>query len=66
MIVFRPFKGEVILARITSATQDGINRQPPINPLTPSHPADHITVVRTDFFDDIFVPFNELPDEAVL
>ncbi len=22
--------------------------------------------VRTDFFDDIFVPFNELPDEAVL
>ncbi len=26
MIVFRPFKGEVILARITSATQDGINR----------------------------------------
>ena len=25
-----------------------------------------VPVVRTDFFDDIFVPFNELPDEAVL
>jgi hypothetical protein len=23
-----------------------------------------IVIVRTDFFDDIFVPFTELPDEA--
>ncbi|KAK1764569.1 RNA polymerase III subunit Rpc25-domain-containing protein [Phialemonium atrogriseum] len=45
LVVFRPFKGEVLLGRITSGTQDGIN-------------------IRTDFFDDIFVPFTELPDEA--
>ncbi|KAM3444600.1 hypothetical protein NHJ13734_001250 [Beauveria thailandica] len=37
MIVFRPFKGEVIIGRIRSSTPAGIN-------------------VRTDFFDDIFVP----------
>ncbi len=71
MIVFRPFKGEVILARITSATQDGINRQSPLeNPLSRGtrQGASMLTraAVRTDFFDDIFVPFTELPDEAVL
>ncbi|KAH8708123.1 DNA-directed RNA polymerase III subunit RPC8 [Beauveria bassiana] len=45
MIVFRPFKGEVIIGRIRSSTPAGIN-------------------VRTDFFDDIFVPFEELPAGA--
>ncbi|CAM1503033.1 Fc.00g078090.m01.CDS01 [Cosmosporella sp. VM-42] len=37
MVVFRPFKGEVMLGRIRSSTPAGIN-------------------LRTDFFDDIFVP----------
>lgn len=45
MIVFRPFKGEVMLGRIRSSTPAGIN-------------------LRTDFFDDIFVPFEELPQGA--
>ncbi len=27
MEVFRPFKGEVVIARIRSQTQDGINRR---------------------------------------
>jgi len=27
MVVFRPFKGEVIVARIASQTRDGINRK---------------------------------------
>ncbi|KAL6851275.1 DNA-directed RNA polymerase III complex subunit Rpc25 [Amphichorda felina] len=45
MVVFRPFKGEVMLARIRSSTPAGIN-------------------LRTDFFDDIFVPFEELPQGA--
>ncbi|KAJ6783415.1 hypothetical protein PWT90_02225 [Aphanocladium album] len=45
MIVFRPFKGEVMVGRIRSSTPAGIN-------------------VRTDFFDDIFVPFEELPAGA--
>lgn len=45
MIVFRPFKGEVMIGRIRSSTPAGIN-------------------LRTDFFDDIFVPFEELPQGA--
>ncbi|KAK0730715.1 RNA polymerase III subunit Rpc25-domain-containing protein [Lasiosphaeris hirsuta] len=45
MVVFRPFKGEVLAARITSQTRDGIN-------------------LATDFFHDIFVPWNELPDDT--
>jgi len=27
LVVFRPFKGEVLLGRITSGTQDGINSE---------------------------------------
>ncbi|RCI09673.1 hypothetical protein L249_3844 [Ophiocordyceps polyrhachis-furcata BCC 54312] len=45
IIVFRPFKGEVMLGRIRSSTPAGIN-------------------LRTDFFDDIFVPYKELPPGA--
>ncbi|KAM5345336.1 hypothetical protein ACJ41O_011198 [Fusarium nematophilum] len=45
MVVFRPFKGEVIIGRIRSSTPAGIN-------------------LRTDFFDDIFVPYEELPEGA--
>jgi DNA-directed RNA polymerase III subunit RPC8 len=45
MVVFRPFKGEVMLGRIRSSTPAGIN-------------------LRTDFFDDIFIPFEELPEGA--
>lgn len=45
MIVFRPFKGEVMLAKIRSSTPSGIN-------------------LRTDFFDDIFIPYEELPPAA--
>lgn len=45
MVVFRPFKGEVMLGRIRSSTPAGINLQ-------------------TDFFQDIFVPFEELPQGA--
>ena len=37
MIVFRPFKGEVLTGRISSATAAGVK-------------------VRTDFFDEVFVP----------
>lgn len=45
MVVFRPFKGEVMLGRIQSSTPAGIN-------------------LRTDFFHDIFVPYEELPECA--
>lgn len=45
MVVFRPFKGEVMFGRIRSSTPAGIN-------------------LRTDFFDDIFVPYEELPQGA--
>ncbi|KAI1847353.1 hypothetical protein JX265_005588 [Neoarthrinium moseri] len=43
LIVFRPFKGEALFGRISSATPEGLN-------------------IRTEFFEEIFVPFKELPD----
>ncbi|KAL1839838.1 hypothetical protein VTJ49DRAFT_1069 [Mycothermus thermophilus] len=43
MVVFRPFKTEVIVARITDQSPQGI-------------------FLATDFFDDIFVPWTELPE----
>ncbi|KAF3016244.1 hypothetical protein G7054_g14098 [Neopestalotiopsis clavispora] len=43
LIVFRPFKGETLLGKISSATPDGLN-------------------IRTDFFEEIFVSYKELPD----
>ncbi|PHH62383.1 hypothetical protein CDD81_7179 [Ophiocordyceps australis] len=45
LIVFRPFKGEVMFGRISSSTPTGIN-------------------IKTDFFDDIVVPYDELPEGA--
>ncbi|RYP56922.1 hypothetical protein DL769_009829 [Monosporascus sp. CRB-8-3] len=45
MIVFRPFKGETILGKISSATPDGIH-------------------IRTDFFEEVFVPYKELPENT--
>ncbi|CAG8971070.1 hypothetical protein HYALB_00009670 [Hymenoscyphus albidus] len=46
MVVFRPFKHEVMLGKISSATKDGIN-------------------IQTDFFKDIFVPVENLPEGAM-
>ncbi|PSR88923.1 RNA polymerase III subunit Rpc25-domain-containing protein [Coniella lustricola] len=43
LVVFRPFKGEVIMGRISRCSPEGIH-------------------VRTDFFDNIFVEAEELPD----
>ncbi|KAH6854513.1 RNA polymerase III subunit Rpc25-domain-containing protein [Chaetomium sp. MPI-CAGE-AT-0009] len=43
VVVFRPYKGEVIAARIMDQSPEGIN-------------------LATDFFDDIFVPWTELPE----
>ncbi|EHA53627.1 DNA-directed RNA polymerase III polypeptide [Pyricularia oryzae 70-15] len=45
LVIFRPFKGEVLFGRISRCVKDGIH-------------------LRTDFFDDIFVPFDELPEGA--
>ena len=47
LIVFRPFKNEVMLGRISSATEDVIR-------------------VRTQFFDQIFIPFSGLPEGSEL
>ncbi|ROW01390.1 hypothetical protein VPNG_07596 [Cytospora leucostoma] len=43
LVVFRPFKGEVIMGRITKCTPGGIH-------------------VRTEFFSDIVVEAEELPE----
>ncbi|KAI1505346.1 RNA polymerase III subunit Rpc25-domain-containing protein [Biscogniauxia marginata] len=45
MIVFRPFKGETLFGRISSATQEGLS-------------------IRTEFFEDIFVSYKELPEST--
>ncbi|KAI5782422.1 RNA polymerase III subunit Rpc25-domain-containing protein [Pyronema domesticum] len=41
LVIFRPFKGEVMTGRISSSSAHGIN-------------------VRTDFFDEIFIPHHYL------
>ncbi|KAK3897863.1 RNA polymerase III subunit Rpc25-domain-containing protein [Staphylotrichum tortipilum] len=43
VVVFRPFKGEVIAARIADQSSEGIH-------------------LATDFFDNIFIPWTELPE----
>ncbi|KAI0022321.1 RNA polymerase III subunit Rpc25 [Xylariomycetidae sp. FL0641] len=45
MIVFRPFKGETLFGKISSATPDGLH-------------------IRTEFFEEIFVPYKELPEDT--
>ena len=45
MVVFRPFKGEVLMATINASTPSGIH-------------------LKTEFFHDIFVPYEELPPGA--
>lgn len=45
LVVFRPFKGEIILGKISTSLPTGIN-------------------VRTDFFDEIFVPKENLPEDV--
>ncbi|KAK7951444.1 RNA polymerase III subunit Rpc25 [Apiospora aurea] len=67
LIVFRPFKGETILGRISSATPEGINsKSTPAPPTAASfelRPPDY-HVVRTDFFEEIFVSYKELPESC--
>ncbi|KAI5789112.1 RNA polymerase III subunit Rpc25-domain-containing protein [Geopyxis carbonaria] len=45
LVVFRPFKGEIMIGRISSSSLHGIN-------------------VRTDFFDEIFVPHTSLFEDS--
>ncbi|KAI0484669.1 RNA polymerase III subunit Rpc25 [Xylariaceae sp. FL0804] len=45
MIVFRPFKGETLFGRISSATPEGLH-------------------IRTEFFEEIFVEYKELPEST--
>lgn len=83
MIVFRPFKGETILGKISSATPEGIHSMfilflGTARPFTSfsvllesgrksylltSSPA---CAVRTEFFEEIFVPYKELPENTEL
>ncbi len=69
LIVFRPFKGETLFGRISSSNNTGINSMclpglplrskfEKISSLTRPHP------VRTEFFEDIFIPFTELPENT--
>ena len=53
LIVFRPFKGEIILGQISSSSEYGMRSMMPIflNHLKPRL----MSAVRLDFFDDIYV-----------
>ncbi len=68
MVVFRPFKGEVMLAKISSSSSDGIKCASDIIYLPPFFHFKKLTSllsisllliqrkVRLDFFNDIFIP----------
>lgn len=65
MIVFRPFKGEIIVGKITSGTENGIKSM--------SFPLGHNYgrvlmrgVVGVEFYNDILVPPDLLLDGAKL
>ncbi len=57
LIVFRPFKGEIVEGQITSSSIEGIQSESPII-LLPLHPSNFtcLTAVSLGFFDDIFIP----------
>ena len=68
-MVFRPFKGEVIFARINDSSAAGIQRTSHRILTCLAYTWNLMTdtpTVRTDFFYDIFVPCDELPEEARL
>ncbi|CAF9909318.1 MAG: DNA-directed RNA polymerase III subunit rpc25 [Alectoria fallacina] len=56
LIVFRPFKGEIMLGQISGASEYGMKSTPPF-----SHDETRLMTPRTvrlDFFDDILIPPN--------
>jgi DNA-directed RNA polymerase III subunit RPC8 len=65
LIVFRPFKGEILLGKISSATQQGIKS------MQLSQARGHYThankkAVGVEFFNDILIPPDLLLDGARL
>ncbi|KAK9418115.1 putative DNA-directed RNA polymerase subunit [Seiridium unicorne] len=66
LIVFRPFKGETLLGKISSATPEGLNSKAPQQPSLMRPRADYGETVRTDFFEEIFVSYKELPENCEL
>lgn len=69
-MVFRPFKGETLLGKISSATPEGIHGTsvPFISGTNYSagQATDTLHIVRTEFFEEIFVPYKELPENTEL
>ena len=80
IIVFRPFKGEIILGKISSSSEQGIKSQhcpvafpflllaKHVHPfvLFPPWLSSRATIVRLDFFNDIFIPGDLLFPESRL
>lgn len=62
-MVFRPFKGEVMFGRITEANETGITRMCFSSSFKSKVTNTHS--VRTDFFEDVFVSFKELPENTL-
>ncbi len=67
LIVFRPFKHEVITGRISSATEAGIRSMTLYSSLDTLLAYIKLTpLVRTPFFDEIHVPVDKLPQGSEL
>lgn len=72
MIVFRPFKGEIILGKITGGTEKGIKSMCNLESLSSLQPylcdcaSTNPFTVSLEFFNDILVPPNLLLDGARL
>lgn len=72
MIVFRPFKGEIILGKITGGTEKGIKSMCNLESLSSLQPylcdcaSTNLSTVSLEFFNDILVPPNLLLDGARL
>ncbi|KAI8633469.1 RNA polymerase III subunit Rpc25 [Xylariaceae sp. FL1651] len=67
MIVFRPFKGEILFGKISSATPDGLHSKIAFSITnTPFRSSESLTrqKVRTEFFEEITVSYKELPENT--
>lgn len=66
MIVFRPFKGEILLGKISSGTEHGIKSTCLMSCPCDRHEYPNYSTVSVEFFNDILIPPPMLMDGAKL
>ena len=65
-MVFRPFAGEVILAKVKSSDEEGIRRKHSTYVANAKVERAHRLIVSVGFFDDMHIPLNYLPTPSAL